>query len=203
MFLHPLRFMLAMMLAFFALGSTATAQIGQSKGYLFLEAIKDAKSEDVKKYLSEPGTRIVDTKDYSTGETALHIVAKRGDAVYTRYLLAQGANPNLRDVRGNTPLLVATGLDAGEVVAALIKGKASVNLGNDSGETPLIRAVQLRSISLVRALLAAGADPDQADSLAGYSARDYARQDTRTPLLAKLIDEVPKRDRRAVAGPKF
>lgn len=184
-----------------ALMSPASAQLGQSKGYKFLEAIKDAKGNEVKELLSEPGTTIIDTKDFSTGETALHIVAKRGDAVYTRFLLQQGANPNLRDKRGNTPLITAIIAGAADLVPIFIDAKANLNLANDSGETPLIRAVQQRSIPMIRALLAAGADPDQTDSLAGLSARDYAHQDTRTPALARLIDETPKRARRSVAGP--
>ncbi len=186
-----------------SISGAATAQLGQSTSYKFLQAVREAKGEDVTKLLNEPGSTVVNTKDYSSGETALHIVAKRGDATYTRFLLQKGANPNLRDGKGNTPLMVAVFANAEPVVAILIAGKANVNLGNAAGETPLIRAVQLRDLQMVRELIAAGADADQADSLAGMSARDYAKADTRTPALAKLIDEVPKRDRRAIAGPKL
>lgn len=184
-------------------GDGAIAQVGQSNSYKFLQAIREAKGDEVTKLLNEPGTTVVNTKDYSSGETALHIVAKRGDATYARFLLQKGANPNLRDGRGNTPLMTAVTANALPVVEVLIAGKANVNLGNQAGETPLIRAVQLRDLQMMRDLIAAGADADQADSLAGMSARDYANADTRTPALAKLIETVPKRDRRAVAGPKL
>jgi uncharacterized protein len=63
--------------------------------------------------------------------------------------------------------------------------------------------VQKRDLPLVRTLLAAGADPDQTDNVAGRSARDYSKLDTRSAAIAKLIDEKPKRERRGVAGPKF
>lgn len=181
----------------------ADAQLGQSNGYKFLQAVREAKGEDVTKLLNEPGSTIVNTKDYSSGETALHIVAKRGDATYTRFLLQKGANPNLRDGRGNTPLMTAVSAGAQPLIAILLAAKANVNIGNAAGETPLIRAVQLRDIQMVRELITAGADADQADSLAGMSARDYAKSDTRTPALAKLFDDVPKRDRRVVSGPKL
>jgi len=186
-----------------AAGGLANAQLGQSSGYKFLEAVRNAKGDEVTSLLNQPGTTVVNTKDYSSGETALHIVAKRGDATYTRFLLQKGANPNLRDGRGNTPLMTAVSAGAEPLIAILIAGKANVNIGNAAGETPLIRAVQLRDLQMVRELIAAGADPDQADSLAGMSARDYANSDTRTPALAKLFEEAPKRDRRAVAGPKL
>lgn len=184
-----------------SIGSPAAAQLGQSNGYKFLQAIREAKGDEVNTLLNAPGSTLVNTKDYSSGETALHIVAKRGDALYTRFLLQKGANPNLRDAKGNTPLMAAVSVSAEQLIPILIAGKADVNIGNQSGETPLIRAVQLRDLPMVRQLLAAGADPDQADSLAGMTARDYAHQDSRTPALAKLLDETPKRDRKAISGP--
>ena len=179
----------------------ATAQLGQSDSYQFLQAIRESKGDEVNKLLDKPGTVIVNTRDRQSGEAALHIVAKRGDTTYVNYLLARGADPNIRDGQGNTPLLVAVNSGAGGGIDLLVKGGANVNLGNGSGETPLIRAVQRRDLSLVRILLAAGADPDQSDRIAGLSARDYAHQDTRTPALAKVIDETPKKPRRAVSGP--
>ena len=56
------------------------------------------------------------------------------------------------------------------------------------GETALIVAVQQRQVPIVKLLLAAGADPDQADSAAGYSARDYAKRDNRSREILKLIE---------------
>lgn len=182
---------------------SVSAQLGQSQSYKFLEAIRGEKGEEVQQLLNQPGSVIINTKDYSSGETALHIVVKRGDPVYTRFLLQRGANPNLRDGKGNTPLMAAVSAGAGSIVPLLITGKANVNIANDSGETPLIRAVQRRDMQVIRDLLAAGADPDQVDNLAGLSARDYVHQDTRSPAIAKLIDETPKRERRAVSGPNL
>lgn len=184
------------------------AQLGQSDGYKFLEAIREAgkdqsKGSEITELLNKPGSTIVNTQDYSSRETALHIVAKRNDVLYTRFLLQKGANPNLRDARGNTPLLAAITSGADAVVSYLIKGKTNVNLANQAGETPLIRAVQLRNINIVRDLLAAGANPDQVDTIAGRSARDYALEDKRFPAIAALFADIPKRDRRATVGPSL
>ncbi|CAN5835282.1 hypothetical protein BH11PSE6_BH11PSE6_25970 [soil metagenome] len=173
----------------------------QSEGYKFLQAVKDSKGTDVEKMLNVPGTTVLNTREVSTGEGALHIVVKRGDATYLRFLLAKGADPNIRDGRGNTPMMLAAGLGAIDLVDALIARKANVNLANASGETPLIRAVQRRDLGLARSLIAAGADPDQADVIAGKSARDYALEDNRATAMAKLMQETPKKARRAVSGP--
>jgi ankyrin repeat protein len=181
----------------------ATAQLGQSDSYQFLQAIRGSKGDEVEKLLNKPGTVIVNTRDRETGDGALHIVAKRGDMTYLNYLLSRGADPNMKDALGNTPLMIAANNSGAGLIEILVKHGANVNLGNNSGETPLIRAVQLRDLSMVRVLLAAGADPDQPDHIAGRSARDYAHLDTRTPALAKVMDETPKKPRRAVSGPRL
>ncbi len=175
----------------------------QSESYKFLQAVKEAKGNDVLAILDRPGSNIINTRDSGNGEGALHIVVKRGDEPYTRYLLQKGADANLRDGRGNTPLLLAVDGGHAGLIPVLIAGRARVDLGNGGGETPLIRAVQRRDVAMTRLLLTAGADPDQTDNVAGMSARDYARRDARNPALAKLLADAPKRASRAVSGPKL
>jgi ankyrin repeat protein len=72
----------------------------------------------------------------------------------------------------------------------LLAYKAKVDLANKLGETPLIVAVQQRHPQLVRLYLESGANPDKADHAAGYSARDYAKQDRRSTDLLRLIESV-------------
>lgn len=186
--------------------SPATAQFARSPGGQFLEAVRASKFTEVYEALNKGGATVVNTRDYSTNETALHIVIKRNEPDDYRIallLLQKGADPNLRDQEGNTALMAAVNSGNVEVIPLLLKVKANINQGNVSGETPLIRAVQRRDLQLVRTLLTAGADPDKADSLAGKSARGYANEDTRTPALARIFADIPKRERRAVSGPKL
>lgn len=192
-----------LLLAGLLLASAAGAQMMQSESYKFLQAVKDGKGNDVIAMVDRPGSSIINARDITSGEGALHIVVKRGDATYLRYLLQKGADPNLRDGKGTTPLLLAVIGGHAELVPLLIAGKANVNLGNGAGETPLILAVQRRDVEMTRTLLAAGADADQTDNAAGMSARDYARRDGRNPALAKLLEDAPKRARRAAAGPRL
>ena len=97
--------------------------------------------------------------------------------------------------------MVATELRFAEGVQLLLSHRATVDLANNSGETPLIRAVQLRDSGLVRALLSAGANPDKVDSIAGMSARDYAKRDIRSAAIARIFEE-PRAKPATIAGPK-
>lgn len=164
----------------------ANAQFSDS--YNFLKAVDDRKGEEVEKFLGEPGTVIINTRDSTTGRTALHIVIERRDATWLGFLLQRGANPNLADKKGNTPLMLATQLGFVEGIDWLVSKKVQVDQSNRSGETALILAVQLRNTEAVRALLKAGANADKKDSRAGYSAREYAKQDGRANAVLAMIE---------------
>jgi uncharacterized protein len=188
--------------------SAPAAQAQQSEGYKFLQAVKDAKGDDVTKMLQKPGSNtLINARDYSTGEGALHLVVKRGDATYLNFLLSRdGIDPNLRDNQGTTALALAVGNGEDDLADLLLNNtwhKANPNIANNSGETPLIIAVHHRNADAVNLLLKAGADPDETDHLAGLSARDYAKQDARSPIILKMLEGAPKQKRAAVAGPKF
>ena len=172
-----------------------------SDSYNFLKAVKDRKGEEAEKFLSEPGSVIINTRDGSTGETALHIVIQRRDSTWLGYLLQKGANPNLADKKGTTPLMLATQMGYVDGIDWLVRKKAVVYQTNRSGETALILAVQLRNPEAVRALLKAGANPDKTDSRAGYSARDYAKQDGRASAIAAIIESNGKADALATTKP--
>lgn len=192
-----------MALALLALSVAAVPAAAQfSDSYNFLKAVKDRKGEDAEKFINEPGSGsvIINTRDNGTGETALHIVTARRDSTWLAYLLGKGANPNLADKKGVTPLMLATQLGWADGASLLIKVKSQIDATNRSGETALIRAVQLRNAEMVRLLMKAGANPDKQDTVAGYSARDYAAQDGRGSAILAIIEsggkdaDEPKKD---------
>lgn len=164
------------------------AQAQFSDSYNFLKAVKDKDGQKVTDLIQKPGSTVINSRDVTSGENALHIVIARRDPSWLAFLLAKGANPNLTDNDGNTPLMNAVQGRFEEGVRTLLSYKAQVDKANGSGETPLIRAVQLRDIGLVRILVAQGANPDKRDSIAGMSARDYAQRDNRTPGLSDALD---------------
>ena len=174
-----------------ALLAPSPAEAQFSKSYKFLEAVRKKKGDEVQDALNEPGSQIVNTRDITTGETALHIVTARRDLTWMNFLSAKGANVNLSDARGTTALQLAVSLGFPEGVELLVTQKARIDDPNASGETPLIAAVHRRDIALMRLLLKAGADPDRADN-SGRSARDYALLGGRSSALVSEIENNAK-----------
>ena len=155
-----------------ALAVPAQAQT-YSDGYKFLEAVEEKDIGEVEKLLGKPGSTLINSRDITNGRTALHIAAARRDIVWLVFLANKGANPNIADNRGVTPLMLASQLGFFEGVQALITAGARVDEPNEAGETPLITAVHRRDTQMMRVLLQAGADPDRSDN-SGRTAREYA-----------------------------
>ena len=170
----------------FAATAPVSAQL-YSEGYQFLEAVKDRDGDTATEMLNQPGTQVINTRDITTGETGLHVVVARRDVTWVKFLLQRGANPNIRDRNGLTPIQLATRLGFIEGVEELIKKGAQVNVADSQGETPLIAAVHQRNVGLVRRLLAQGADPDRNDN-SGRSARDYLELMTGNTLLKREFE---------------
>jgi ankyrin repeat protein len=178
----------------------AAAQFTES--YKFLKAVRDGDGAKVQEALDSPGSTLVNTKDYSSGEAALHIVVKRRDSTWLGFLLGKGAQPDVRDGQGNTPLALASQLGFSDGVQQLLSRGAKVDLENSQGETPLILAVHNRDLVTTRLLLTAGANPKKADRIAGKSARDYATEDRRAAAILKILDEAkPAKPSAKMSGP--
>lgn len=179
----------------------AAAQFTNSDGETFLKAVEEGDNNAAIPLLEQPGSRLANYKGYN-GETALHIVTRKRELDWIGYLLKKGADPNITDRNGDTALMIASRIGLEEAVDWMVALGAHVDTRNRRGETALIIAVQQRQPRIVEKLLEAGANPDKTDHSAGYSARDYAKRDSRNPQLLKLIETV-KSTKKKVAGPKL
>jgi len=206
-----LRFVLGRARALLAAGAIAVtvalpqvAEAQFSDTYKFLEAVRKSDGAVVTKAIEQPGVTPINTKDRTTGETALHIAVGRRDVTWTNYFLNHGSRVDITDAAGRSPLMVAVEKRFAEGVQLLLAKKANPNQGNDSGETPLIRAVQFGDIDTVRLLLGAGADPNRKDTVAGMSAIDYAKRDNRIPGLVDILTANAKvAPAKGVQGPQL
>ena len=194
----------APMVVLAGLPSPAAAQFSES--YKFLESVKKKELAEVNEMLDKGSPNLVNTRDITSGETALHIVVARRDLPWLDYLISKGAKVNVSSNRGVTPLVAATNLNWIEGAELLIANGARVDESNNSGETPLITAVHNRNLPLIRLLMKAGADPDRADN-SGRSAREYARLANDTSILGVIASDAKAKAKPGegakIYGPKF
>lgn len=194
---------LAAMLAF-ALLAPQPARAQFSDSFKFLEAVRKGDGPAIVKAIEVPGVTPINTKDRSSGETALHIVIGKRDLVWTRYMITHGARLDTTDNMGRSPLMLAVERRFVEGAAELLVKKANPNLANGSGETPLIRAVQIGDLEMVRLLLGGGADPNRRDTIAGMSAIDYAKREERSSgMMEALMSKAKAAPAKGIQGPQL
>jgi uncharacterized protein len=181
------------------LGAAPAVAQNYSDGYKFLKAVKERDGNTAESMLAGSGARLVNTKDITSGEGALHILARERDMQWLGFMLSKGARADIQNKEGETPLILATQLGWVEGATRLIRAGAKVDGANGRGETPLILAVHKRDLAMIRLLLANGADPRRSDRVAGYSALDYAKRDDRTGTIVRLLEEA--KPAKAAAGP--
>ena len=173
-------------LALVALVSAPAAAQYVSDAEPFLTAVRARDGDKATELLNSRPT-IVNTRNVK-GETALNIAIARSDDLWTKFLIGKGANVNLAAANGDTPLITAARVGYTDAIDLLLQLGAKVDAANRMGETPLIVAVQQRQVDSVKLLLAKGANPDRKDAAAGYSAREYAKRDTRNREILAAIE---------------
>ena len=177
----------------------AAAQLHGSDGEAFVAAMKDGEASKAVELVEKPGSTVVNYRG-GDGNAGLHIAVRNRNANWVGFLLARGADPNLGDANGDTPMILAARRGFVEAVARMLMKSPEVDKTNKLGETALIAAVQQRQAGIAKMLLEAGADPDKTDHAGGYSAREYAKRDNRSPELLKLIESV-KAKKKSTVGP--
>jgi len=95
---------------------------------------------------------------------SLHRAAQQGNAAGVKSLLDEGADVNVADARGNTPLMEAVMSGTQQTVRLLLERGADVNVTDNWGNAPLMEAVKKSSNETIRLLLERGADVNAANS---------------------------------------
>jgi uncharacterized protein len=175
--------------------AASVATPGHAQSYVsdvepFLKAVAERDGNQATSLLETRPT-LVNSRN-AKGQIALNIAIARSDDTWVRFLLGRGADPNLAAQNGDTPLITAARVGFTDAIELLLERGAKVDQGNRMGETPLIVAVQQRELDTVKLLLGKGANPDKTDSAAGYSARDYAKRDTRNRAILEAIEAAGK-----------
>lgn len=103
----------------------------------------------------------LDQRNFS-GDTALHVSAEKARN-YVSLLLSKGADPNIKNCKGQTPLHIACVQESAEAVSSLLSAGSKAEEMDTDGFFPLQLAVQNKDSNSVRVLLEQGANPNFCD----------------------------------------
>ncbi len=176
---------------FFAVASTFCSLYSMEKAQSTTREalIRAVRLPDVKKVerLLEAGANPNEKWDNPPGVHILHFLAYNfntlGEEVNQEYLsiirslLKHGADVNIRDSQGSTPLMLASGLwEKDDVISLLLDNGAQPNLQNKVGGTALMTAAGYGRKGTVNILLKRGTDKTIKNKF-GETALDIARKE--------------------------
>ncbi|NWZ85224.1 BARD1 protein, partial [Poecile atricapillus] len=122
--------------------------------------------------LKSPGGNTIARRNHK-GETLLHVASIKGDLAAVEQLLKNGADPNVKDNAGWTPLRQSCNHGHSEVVQLLLQHRALVNTTGYQNDSPLHDAARNGHVAIVELLLLHGASRD-AVNIFGLRPVDYA-----------------------------
>ncbi|XP_022808204.1 ankyrin-1-like [Stylophora pistillata] len=102
----------------------------------------------------------IDAKSTDDEVAALYLAASCGNYMATEILLRHGANKEIQDINGRTPLHACASKGLFSLSRLLIDSGCDINLQDNSKETPLYLAVKNKHEHLVRVFLESSADVD-------------------------------------------
>lgn len=91
-------------------------------------------------------------------DNALIVAADWGREEVVELLIQHGANVNIKDSDGVTPLVIATRNKFYTVLEVLLRNGANMNLWDDNGKTALDAAIGNGNREIVKMLLSSGAE---------------------------------------------
>jgi len=107
-----------------------------------------------------PSAPSLETKDLTPEEKLLLEGTQKANVTMMLEALQAGANPNVRDPKGRTPLHFVAGLGLAPAAVVLLHFGAQVNARDGEGLCPMHMAAGYANPQTLRVLVAAGADTD-------------------------------------------
>jgi uncharacterized protein len=130
-----------------------------------------------------------------TSASALHWAAHNNDLKAVERLLSEGADPNLANRFGFTPLHEAAIVRNATMLERMLEAGGDANATFGEGETVLMTAARAGDLDSVRALLAHGGKPDLTENWHGQTALMWAAIENHADVVQLLIDAGAEVDR--------
>ena len=132
-------------------------------------------------------------------DSKLLIAAKNNDVILLKLLLDAGANKDMTDLVGRTPLYLAADNGNSECVKLLLDAGANKDMAAGDGRTPLFEAAHNGHSECVKLLLDAGANKDMADEN-GWTPLSEAAGGGPSECVKLLLDAGADKDKADVFG---
>lgn len=121
-------------------------------------------------------------------DQVLLCAALEGDLIKARDALTKGANIEVKDEDGSTPLHLAAGMGKFEMVKLLLLYKANIEARSNDGSTPLIDAIRYSDNIEVIKLLLSNHSNVNAMKKDGRTAMDFAIGHKKTAMEKLLLE---------------
>jgi ankyrin repeat protein len=108
-------------------------------------------------------------EDTNTRNEQLLMAAQRGEIETVLKLLQEGADINVTDAQGRTPVMIATYKHDTEMVRALIQKGADINMRDSQNENPLLHAGAQGWLDILKLAIEAKADTTLTNRFGGIS----------------------------------
>jgi ankyrin repeat protein len=118
-------------------------------------------SDYIRNIISENPDRINQIDE--DGNSFLHLAVRAGNADIVKFLISKGADVNIKDIYGQTPIQIAPHIGNAEVVIQLVSKGAEINIKNSIGRTPLHDTVYHNQFQIVKYLVSQGAEINTKD----------------------------------------
>lgn len=170
---------------------------------ILMQAVAQGFEEGVDHVLVKAGVEAVNSAT-DDGITALHCAIAPGNPAIVARLLAFGADPNVADHEGRTPLWLAVHREDARIAALLLDYKADPDCRVGKNRlTPLMAAAKNGRIEVVNLLLDRGADPRHVAE-DGRTAAQFAKENFKVNMVGQAVHDqkLARMVLRLAAGPK-
>ncbi|XP_041721886.1 ankyrin repeat and EF-hand domain-containing protein 1 [Coregonus clupeaformis] len=109
--------------------------------YRLLQYVHEGDQPQIEKMVDMGVEDLINLTEPQEGTGVLHLAAVANNTDMVSFLLAQGAQPNVQDKRGRTPVMLAAELGHNGMVALLAKNYAEMNLLDAEGKGVLFYCI--------------------------------------------------------------
>ena len=149
-------------------------------------AAKRGDMKDLKTLIVEVGVSPEEVDGYLR-QTPLHYACKHGQSEAVKFLLAQGAKPDVANSQGWTALNIACGSGKADCVYALLAGGADPNIPSQCNLFPIHRSSLRGDEPCIGALLKSGADPSPCEDVLSETPLHYAAREGHLSCVRRLL----------------